>query len=158
MADTLTKEKRSAVMAAIKSTGNRSTELKLVAIMRTYHITGWRRCQRIPGRPDFVFRAHRLAVFVDGCFWHGCPRHCRIPASASTYWQPKITRNKLRDRTVRRSLREQGWNVYRIWEHSLKDPRRIALALNAKIAALPRVTASQQTTSQELRTPSRYAR
>ncbi|NJL26105.1 MAG: hypothetical protein HC902_13685 [Calothrix sp. SM1_5_4] len=79
MADTLTKKKRSAVMAAIRSRYNRSTELTLIAIMRENEIKGWRRGRPLPGRPDFVFPRQRLAVFVDGCFWHGCRWHCRMP-------------------------------------------------------------------------------
>ena len=81
VADVFTKKKRSQVMAAIRSRGNKDTELKLATILRAAHITGWRRHQPIPGRPDFVFRRARLAIFVDGCFWHGCPKHGRKPGS-----------------------------------------------------------------------------
>jgi DNA mismatch endonuclease Vsr len=81
MADVFNKTKRSRVMAAIKSTGNKDTELKLIAIFRANGIAGWRRNQKLPGKPDFVFRRERLAVFVDGCFWHGCRWHCRMPKS-----------------------------------------------------------------------------
>lgn len=136
MADTLTKAKRSEVMAAIRSAGNRSTEVKLREIMRAHGITGWRRKQPLPGKPDFVFRRQRLAVFVDGCFWHGCPRHCRMPTSGLPYWEQKIERNKLRDKAVRRLLLDRGWNIYRIWEHSLRDSRHVAAGLAARIAAL----------------------
>ena len=94
MADVFTKKKRSQVMAAIRSGGNKDTELKLAAILRAAGITGWRRHQPLPGRPDFVFRRARLAVFVDGCFWHGCRAHCRMPKSRTEYWQPKIVRNR----------------------------------------------------------------
>ena len=73
MADRLTTAERSALMARCRGSGNRATELRLIALMRAGHITGWRRGSRLPGRPDFVFAARRLAVFVDGCFWHGCP-------------------------------------------------------------------------------------
>jgi DNA mismatch endonuclease (patch repair protein) len=86
VADIFTKSKRSQVMAAIRSRGNKGTELTLVAILRAAHVTGWRRHQPLPGRPDFVFRRARLAVFVDGCFWHGCPKHGRKPASNRGYW------------------------------------------------------------------------
>lgn len=135
MTDTLTKQKRSEVMAAIGSTRNRATELRLVAIMRSNGITGWRRNQSLPGKPDFVFRRERLAVFVDGCFWHGCPWHCRMPKSRQNYWAPKISRNKSRDKAVRMCLRGAGWRVLRIWEHSLNDPcsvvARLMLALQS---------------------------
>ena len=77
--DVFTKKKRSQVMAAIRSKGNKATELKLTSILRAAGITGWRRHQPIPGHPDFIFRRGRLAIFVDGCFWHGCRWHCRMP-------------------------------------------------------------------------------
>ena len=79
MADVFSKRKRSQVMAAIRSKGNKDTELKLAAILRAHGIKGWRRHRPLPGKPDFIFPKHRLAVFVDGCFWHGCRWHCRMP-------------------------------------------------------------------------------
>ncbi len=94
MADTLTQRERSRVMAAIRSRGNGSTELRVMTIFREHGITGWRRHQTLPGKPDLVFRRERLAVFVDGCFWHGCPRHCRMPKSREEFWKAKIARNK----------------------------------------------------------------
>jgi len=116
-------------MAAIHSTGNRTTELRLVSILRTHGITGWRRRQPLPGKPDFVFRRERLAVFVDGCFWHGCRWHCRMPKSRCSYWESKIRRNKARDKAVRGMLQEAGWKVHRIWEHSLDEPILIVAKL-----------------------------
>jgi DNA mismatch endonuclease, patch repair protein len=68
-------------MAAVRSRGNKDTELKLIAILRGYHIKGWRRHQPLPGKPDFLFRRYRLAVFVDGCFWHGCRFHLHMHAA-----------------------------------------------------------------------------
>ena len=126
MADNLTRQKRSKVMAAITSTGNRATELRLATILRTNSITGWRRHQALAGKPDFIFRRERFAVFVDGCFWHGCPRHCRMPKSRQNYWKPKIARNKARDKAIRHALVAAGWRVYRIWEHSLGEPSVVA--------------------------------
>ena len=134
MSDFLTKKQRSRVMAAIHSRGNRATELKLAAILRAAGITGWRRHHPLPGRPDFVFRAARLAVFVDGCFWHGCRWHCRMPKSRGAYWNPKIDRNKTRDKAVRSLLRSQGWRVLRIWEHSLCNPDRVLATIEAVLA------------------------
>jgi DNA mismatch endonuclease (patch repair protein) len=126
MVDVFDIEKRSAVMAAIRSRGNRDTELKLASVLRDFQIKGWRRHQALPGRPDFVFRRERLVIFVDGCFWHGCPRHGRKPDSNRDYWLPKLQRNQTRDRIVARSLRRNGWTVLRLWEHDLKNPARIA--------------------------------
>ena len=103
MADVFTKKKRSQVMAAIRSRGNKDTEVKLAAILRASGITGWRRHQALPGRPDFAFRRERLAIFVDGCFWHGCPKHGRKPTSNRTYWLPKLRRNRERDAAAKRA-------------------------------------------------------
>jgi DNA mismatch endonuclease (patch repair protein) len=123
MPDVFTKAKRSAVMAAIRSRGNRATELRLIALMRERGVTGWRRNAAVFGRPDFVFPRERVAVFVDGCFWHGCPRHATMPAGNRAFWQAKLARNAARDREVTRALRKAGWAVLRIWECALA-PRR----------------------------------
>jgi DNA mismatch endonuclease (patch repair protein) len=122
MPDIFTPEKRSEVMSRIRSHGNKDTELVLVALMRAAGINGWRRRQKLPGRPDFVFRRERVCVFVDGCFWHGCPAHYRRPKSKRSFWDAKIARNRARDRKVARELRAAGWSVLRVWEHSLKNP------------------------------------
>jgi DNA mismatch endonuclease (patch repair protein) len=137
VADVFTKKKRSQVMAAIRSKGNQATELKLASILRAAGITGWRRHQPLPGHPDFIFRRARLAVFVDGCFWHGCRWHCRMPKSRTAFWNPKIARNKKRDRTVRLLLRQHGWRVLRLWEHSLNDPVHALRKLQAALASRP---------------------
>jgi DNA mismatch endonuclease (patch repair protein) len=70
--------------------------------------------------PDFVFPKLRLAVFVDGCFWHQCPRHSNLPANNRTFWERKLKGNKARDRRVARTLRASGWRVLRVWEHELR--------------------------------------
>ncbi len=119
MADIVSKHKRSEVMAAVRSHGNRGTELKFVALLRRHQITGWRRKQKLIGKPDFVFPLKGVAVFVDGCFWHGCPRCYRRPSSHRQYWDTKVLRNKQRDRFVTQGLRAAGWRVLRIWEHEL---------------------------------------
>ena len=134
--DVLSKRRRSQVMAAVRSKGNKDTELKLISIFRAHGISGWRRNHKLTGKPDFVFRHERLAVFVDGCFWHGCRWHCRMPKSRPDFWWPKIARNKARDREVARMLRKQGWRVFRIWEHSLRWPWKIIARLQSKLASL----------------------
>ena len=123
MPDVFTKAKRSEVMSLIRSRGNRATELRLIALMREHGITGWRRNARVFGKPDFVFRAAKLAVFVDGCFWHGCPRHATMPANNRAFWKAKLARNAARDREVTRTLRKAGWRVLRIWECALAQKR-----------------------------------
>ena len=70
-------------------------------------------------RPDFVFRKSRTAVFVDGCFWHGCPRHATKPKNHREFWRRKLSGNKARDQIVNRALRKSGWQVIRIWECDL---------------------------------------
>lgn len=119
MPDVFTKKKRSQVMGAVRSRGNKSTEIKLASIFRAHGITGWRRHQSLPGKPDFAFRRERVVVFVDGCFWHGCRLHCRFPRGNKRYWQKKILGNASRDLQTKRTLRKMGWRVLRIWEHSL---------------------------------------
>ncbi len=78
-------------------------------------------------RPDFVFPQLRVAVFVDGCFWPGCPRHGTQPKTNAAFWRRKIARNKQRDRQFNRLLRAKGWTVVRIWEHSLRKKVEPAL-------------------------------
>jgi DNA mismatch endonuclease, patch repair protein len=77
-------------------------------------------------RADFVFRKERVAVFVDGCFWHGCPRHATKPKGNAAFWRKKLAANKARDRRVNRALRRAGWRVLRLWEHELKCGARTA--------------------------------
>jgi len=117
--DIFTKAKRSFVMSRIRSRGNKNTEVALAKLFRRNKIIGWRRNHKILGKPDFVFRQVRLALFVDGCFWHGCPKHGTQPAGNRTFWKNKFARNKARDVLVTRTLRSQGWRVLRIWEHEL---------------------------------------
>ena len=71
--------------------------------------------------PDFVFREMRLALFVDGCFWHGCPKHGTNPKGNAAFWAKKFAANKARDARVNRALRRAGWRVLRVWEHELKQ-------------------------------------
>ncbi len=106
-------------MSRIRGRGNKDTEIALIKLLRRHRITGWRRNQKVFGNPDFLFRRNRLALFVDGCFWHGCPKHCKIPAGNRAFWKKKFAANKTRDRRVNRQLRRLGWRVVRIWEHDL---------------------------------------
>lgn len=126
MSDVFTKAQRSELMSRIRSRGNIATELAVVKLFRQHGITGWRRNQNVFGKPDFLFRRNRLALFADGCFWHGCPRCYRRPKSNRKFWDAKIARNRKRDRKVSRELRRLGWRVVRIWGHSLEFPERIA--------------------------------
>jgi DNA mismatch endonuclease (patch repair protein) len=119
MTDVFSARKRSAIMAHVRGRGNERTELALLRVLRRHNITGWRRHQRVFGNPDFIFQKLRLAVFVDGCFWHCCPQHSTKPASNRLFWRQKLARNKARDRLVNSTLRKMGWTVLRIWQHEL---------------------------------------
>ena len=123
-------------MASIRSKGNRTTEHAFLVLLRRAKISGWRRHPNLPGKPDFVFRRRRLVVFVDGCFWHGCPRCYRPPEDNSTYWQGKLASNRHRDLRRTRELRALNWRVLRIWEHSLKSSLGRASVLSRLVTAL----------------------
>ncbi|MGI9306607.1 MAG: very short patch repair endonuclease [Gammaproteobacteria bacterium] len=128
-ADVFTPEKRSWVMSRVRSSGNKSTELRFAGILRREKICGWRRKFPAFGKPDFVFPKEHVAVFIDGCFWHYCPRHGHFPATRRKYWRDKIARNRARDREVNRHLRRCGWKVLRFWGCELKDAARLCRKL-----------------------------
>jgi len=106
-------------MSRIRSRGNKNTEVALAKLFRRNKIIGWRRNRKVFGKPDFVFPKLKLALFVDGCFWHGCPKHGTQPKGNRTFWKNKFARNKARDVLVTRTLRRAGWRVLRLWEHEL---------------------------------------
>lgn len=132
MPDVFSKAKRSDVMSLVRGRGNKNTELALMKLFRRHKIIGWRRNQKIFGKPDFVFRRLRLAVFVDGCFWHGCPKHGTQPATRRAFWENKFARNKSRDRLVNRTLRQRGWKILRIWQHELTRRNEFRLLLRVQ--------------------------
>lgn len=113
---------RSQVMAGIKGRGNRTTEARLRLALVRSGISGWRiRPRGIIGSPDFYFPHSKTAVFVDGCFWHGCPRCGHIPKKNHRFWNAKLRLNRQRDRKVTRMLRFSGFSVVRLWEHDLAN-------------------------------------
>jgi len=121
MTDVFTKSKRSEIMSRIRGKDNLATEKKLAELFRNYGIKGWRRNYPIFGKPDFVFAKERIAVFVDGEFWHGHPTLGSIPKTNQAFWLEKIMRNKERDRLVNKTLKKKGWIVVRIWQSQLKN-------------------------------------
>ena len=135
-ADIFSPEKRSEVMSRVRGEGNKATELRLISVFRARGIKGWRRRAKVFGKPDFVFPKLKLAVFVDGCFWHGCPAHGTIPATRRDFWEAKITRNRARDREVNRELKARGWRVLRLWEHELRAKREPVLVARLRRAGL----------------------
>jgi DNA mismatch endonuclease (patch repair protein) len=129
--DRVSKELRSRMMASVRSRGNQSTEVALGRLLWAAGLRGYRKHWGIDGHPDFAWPALRVAVFVDGCFWHGC--QCKsLPSSNKKFWRRKIETNKRRDRRVSQRLRRIGWTVIRVRECSVNRPgtiHRIARAL-----------------------------
>jgi DNA mismatch endonuclease (patch repair protein) len=114
-------------MSRIRSRGNARTELALLQMFRANRIRGWRRHLPVSGKPDFAFRKMKVAVFVDGCFWHGCPKCYTRPKTNRKFWDKKRADNMARDRRVNLELRRKGWKVVRLWEHSLSSKPDLAL-------------------------------
>jgi DNA mismatch endonuclease (patch repair protein) len=147
MSDVFSIAKRSDVMSRIRGRGNRDTELRMVALLRLAKLNGWRRNRTVFGKPDFIFPSARVAVFVDGCFWHrhpGC-KFCYTPKSRTEFWLPKFERNIARDRLVTRTLRKAGWRVVRIWECELR-PQHAAAVLRKLRVLSSRNDPSQRST------------
>ena len=118
--DVFDKAKRSDIMRKVKSKNNKSTEQNLIHFFNENKITGWRRNYSVKGHPDFVFLKERIAVFVDGCFWHGHDCRNTKPSDNQEYWRRKRERNIRRDKEVTELVEKRGWKVIRIWECELK--------------------------------------
>lgn len=126
--DHLSKEGRSRNMSAIRSQ-NTKPELDLRRRLRDAGLTGYRLHRReLPGRPDAAFLRWKVAIFVDGVFWHGHPDHWDPHTASSEYWRDKITRNMERDAVATTALEEAGWIVIRIWDKELRGDPDAALA------------------------------
>jgi len=133
MTDIFSKQKRSEVMSKIRGKGNEKTEVRQARLMRAERIRGWRRHLPILGRPDFSFRKQKVAVFVDGCFWHGCPKCFRLPKQNRAFWKAKIEGNRKRDQSVNGRLRRLGWKVIRIRECQLKKTESVLREVKATV-------------------------
>ena len=148
MTDTVSRKVRSQIMSRIRGTGNERTDKAVASMLRKARIKGWRRhvVIRLPPttsamsvasdgtkfkprvRPDFVFPKQKVALFIDGCFWHGCPRCYTAPKSARAFWKRKVVTNRERDRYQTAALKKLGWRVVRMWEHQISDkPEPVAL-------------------------------
>ena len=132
MTDSISKPRRSANMAAIRS-ANTKPEL---TVRRLVHSLGYRyrlHSKDLPGKPDLVFGPRRKVIFVHGCFWHLHPKkNCldaRYPKSNTAYWTPKLARNTVRDAANVRSLRALGWQALVVWDCETKDAKRLTLKL-----------------------------
>ena len=148
MVDVFTSRKRSEIMSRVKGRENLATELRLLSIFRAHGIKGWRRNARLFGKPDFVFPEIQTAVFVDGCFWHGCPIHGSVPQTNRTFWRKKLAYNKKRDLHVNRKLAEDGWRTVRIWQHELKKPEKLILRLRRRLLIMPHKSKRADRTAQ----------
>ncbi len=115
MPDKFGKEVRSKIMASIKSK-NTTPELLLRKALQGSRL---RYQPRLPGNPDLGSKSRKIAIFVNGCFWHGCPWHYKEPKSRKSYWIPKIQRNVNRDRKKALMLKEDGFAVISLWEHEV---------------------------------------
>ncbi|MDE7328202.1 MAG: very short patch repair endonuclease [Clostridia bacterium] len=124
MSDIFDKKKRFEIMSSVRSQNNKSTELRLIKLFKELDIKGWRRNYKVEGKPDFVFLEKKIAVFVDGCFWHG--HDCRnvSPADNLDYWENKRKRNKLRDFQINERFESRGWTIIRIWECELTKKKQ----------------------------------
>lgn len=138
MSDVFSKEERSEIMRSVKSRNTKSTELAMVKLFKDNNITGWRRTYSVKDHPDFVFLDKRIAIFVDGCFWHGHDCRNTRPADHAEYWQKKRERNIQRDKETTERFQKRGWTVIRVWECELKKKnltataQRLLSALNKK--------------------------
>jgi len=122
MADNLTPQDRRKTMRAVKGKGT-SLERQLSAMLAGMGLSGWKKnVGVITGKPDVVFLQERVLIFIDGCFWHGCP-HCnrKLPKTNREYWERKIKRTIERDKRNTKDLVENGWRVMRIWEHEMQN-------------------------------------
>jgi len=133
MPDCFVPAMRSAVMRAVKGSNTR-LEVGFRSLVWASGLR-YRLSSRLPGKPDLVFPAARVAVFVDSCFWHACPKHCRCPKGNKGYWSAKLQRNKKRDRLVSAQCQKLGWTAIRVWEHSIKT-RPDACVARIKAAVL----------------------
>jgi len=118
MADVLTSTQRSRCMSRIRSKDTKPELLLRRALWAGGH--RYRTNYKLTGRPDLVFVRSKLAVFVDGCFWHGCPEHYQAPKTSADFWRDKIRKNILRDVEVTEQLQSEGWRVLRFWEHETR--------------------------------------
>ena len=120
MADIFDSDTRSKIMKQVRSKGNKTTELKLIELFQSYGIKGWRRNYHVKGHPDFVFLKERVAIFVDGCFWHGHECRNTHPKENAEYWNRKREKNIKHDAQITKLFTDRGWTVIRIWECELK--------------------------------------
>jgi DNA mismatch endonuclease (patch repair protein) len=128
--DRVTREVRSKIMASVRTAGG-TTERKMEKLLRHRGIRGYKKQWPVAGKPDFAWPKSKVAVFVDGCFWHGCPRCDRPSKSNTKFWRLKILSNRRRDARVSRKLRKAGWSVLRVWECRISEERTMSRIMRA---------------------------
>lgn len=124
--DRVTRQVRSKIMSLVGSRDNRTTERLMSSLLWSGGVRGYRKHWRVMGTPDFAWPRAKVALFVDGCFWHGCPHCRRYSKSNKSFWNLKVKNNRARDRRVAAKLRRQGWSVVRVWECAVKKPSTLA--------------------------------
>lgn len=127
MPDTFTPEKRSEIMRAVKGKDT-TLETRVRSALWRLGLRFRKNVASLPGKPDIAFTRKKVVVFIDSCFWHGCPRHLRRPQSNQDYWEAKIDGNRQRDAQIDAAYSEMSWRVIRIWEHELKEDFHHCLA------------------------------
>lgn len=120
MTDVLTPAQRKLNMSRIRGKDT-SPEIKIRKLLFSKGVRGYRIKNKLPGKPDIVFPGKRVAIFIDGCFWHKCPLHFQEPGTRKEFWVKKIDRNVERDKEINRKLEETGWEVIRVWEHQVRE-------------------------------------
>lgn len=125
MSDTFSKEKRSQIMSRIRSKETK-LELKFKELLKGLRFSYQ---PKIKGKPDFALKKYKIAIFIDSCFWHKCPKHFRQPSTNKKYWISKIDRNVERAKEVNNQLKNKGWKVLRFWEHEIKGNSKKCLSI-----------------------------
>ncbi|QQF63047.1 very short patch repair endonuclease [Bacillus mojavensis] len=120
--DNVSKEKRSNTMKAVKS---KNTKIEKVVSKEIWGrgIRFRKNVKNLKGKPDIAIKKYKIVIFIDSCFWHGCPLHGRIPKSNVEFWNNKIKRNIERDKSINQYYTRKGWNILRIWEHDLNKKK-----------------------------------
>ena len=136
--DRVTREVRSKIMSSVRTSGG-TTERKMEKLLRVRGISGYRKQWPVAGKPDFAWPKSRVVLFVDGCFWHGCPRCDRPSKSNTRYWKAKIVSNRRRDARVARKLRKEGWSVLRVWECKISEERTLSRIMRAVSYSMPQL-------------------